>query len=132
MAVQLPYTSRNGTYTVRYSGSFARYDTKFGLRVERSGYTFIVYVPGSANGRMTGLCGNNDGNATNDITLANGTYVGNRPNGPTLVGDSYIIYDDENPDGTYVLMNAFNSLACSVHWVVDTIFISSKAYVLSD
>jgi len=100
LAVQLPYTSRNGTYTVRYSGSYARYDTKFGLRVERSGYTFIVYVPGSANGRMTGLCGNNDGNATNDITLANGTYVGNRPNGPTLVGDSYIIYDDENPAGT--------------------------------
>jgi len=102
ITVNLPYTSRNGTYTVRYVGSYVRYETKFGLRVEKSGYTFTVAVPGSATGRMTGLCGNCDGNPNNDITLKNGTYVGDRPNGPTLVGDSYVVFDSDFPLDTYV------------------------------
>ena len=79
------------------SGTYVRYETKFGLRVEKYSHYVKVYVPGSENNGVTGLCGNNDGNAENDLTLANGTYVGGLPNAVNLVGDSYIVYDDENP-----------------------------------
>lgn len=93
--VQLPYTNRNNSYTVRYSGSYSRYETSFGLRVEMFSTTIKVYVPGASDGHMTGICGNNDDDATNDFTLANGTFVGNVGNAPDLVGNSFIVSDSD-------------------------------------
>jgi von Willebrand factor type D domain len=93
--VQVPYTSVNRVYSVRYSGSYLRFETTFGLRVEYANYRVNVYVPAAYS--MQGFCGNNDGIASNDLTLANGTYVGGLPGAPNLVGDSYIVYDPEDP-----------------------------------
>jgi hypothetical protein len=94
----VPYNSVNRAYSISYSGSYLRYETTFGLRVEFDGNTQVnVYVPSTYHSNMYGFCGNNDGNSGNDLTLANGTYVGNKQNAVNLVGDSFVTYDSEDP-----------------------------------
>jgi hypothetical protein len=97
VAVQIPYST--ASYRIFYSGTRVRYETTFGLAVEYDGNWFIaVYVPSVYAGKMGGLCGNNDNDPTNDLTLANGTYVGSLANGATVFGDSYVVKDPEQMD----------------------------------
>lgn len=92
--VQVPYITAK--YNIYYSGRSIRYETTFGLAVEFDGSWMIsVYVPEMYFGIMGGLCGNNDNSTDNDLTLADGTYVGNVLNGATLFGDSYVVNDPE-------------------------------------
>lgn len=96
-----PYSGRNDSYKVSYLGRYILYSTPFGLSVEFDGfYTIFIYLPSMYSGNMTGLCGNSDGNVTNDFTTSNGTYVGTDPDAANLLGDSYIIADPEFPDQT--------------------------------
>jgi hypothetical protein len=97
LPIQIPYTSSD--YSIFYSGGRVRLQTTFGLAVEFDGNHYVVvYVPSAYYGVMCGLCGNNDDNPTNDLTLANGTYVGNQQNAAILFGDSYVVDDPEQPD----------------------------------
>ena len=102
--VSIPYSARNSSftyYTVSYLGRYMLFSTPFGLNVEFDGYyTLLVYVPPQYDSKLTGLCGNNDNNATNDYTTSNGTYVGDSLDAAKEVGDSYIIDDPEFPDQT--------------------------------
>jgi hypothetical protein len=78
-------------------------ETTFGLVVEFDGrWVISVYVSSLYAGKMCGLCGNNDNDPTNDLTLANGTYVGNWPNAVVVFGDSYVVDDPEQPDTSSV------------------------------
>jgi len=87
----IPY-SLDSTYTVDYVGLSVRIQTTFGVVVEYDGWTKVsVLVPPSYNSLLTGLCGNYDGNSTNDWTTADGTYVGDNVNKTDLLGDSFIV-----------------------------------------
>jgi hypothetical protein len=69
--------------------------------VEFDGNWFIaIYLPLFYVGKMGGLCGNNDNDPTNDLTLANGTFVGNLTNGAKIFGDSYVVRDMEQTDAS--------------------------------
>ena len=101
IAIKPPYSGRNNSYQVSYLGRYVMYSTPFGLSIEFDGYyTVLIYLPPQYANNMTGLCGSNDNNATNDWTTANGTFVGDDPDAANLVGDSYIIDDPEFPDQT--------------------------------
>jgi von Willebrand factor type D domain len=81
---------------VYYSGSAVRLETTFGVAIEYDGtWTLRVFVPQvQYAGLMRGLCGNNDGNASNDWTLANGTNVAGVGDA-SMIGDSFVVYDPE-------------------------------------
>jgi zonadhesin len=92
--VSIPY--KEADFSVFYSGRKAYYVSSFGLTVTYDGaYRATVGVPPTYAGKMCGLCGNYDGNPINDLTLPNGTYVGNLPNGANLFGDSYVVEDSD-------------------------------------
>jgi von Willebrand factor type D domain len=88
---------------MKYDGQYVRYDTIFGLSVAFDGqWSITVNVPTTLHvGQMCGMCGNNDNNADNDLTTADGTYVGNLPNAGNLVGDSYVVADPTQINSRY-------------------------------
>ncbi|CAH1774331.1 unnamed protein product, partial [Owenia fusiformis] len=47
--------------------------------------------------KIDGLCKNFDGNQTNDCTVASGSDITTQPNKGTLLGDSYQVFDPEEP-----------------------------------
>ncbi len=60
--------------TINQVGQSVKVQTDFGLRVLYDTYYHAeVYVPSSYQGRMRGLCGNYNGNKTDDFLLPNGT-----------------------------------------------------------
>jgi hypothetical protein len=64
---------------------------------------------------MCGMCGNSDDNPDNDMTMANGVFVGNLPNAGNLVGDSYVVADPAQTNTTwdYDKTNlSFNFMPC--------------------
>jgi hypothetical protein len=97
--IQIPYIDAD--FKLFYNGPYAHYVASCGLSVDFDGdWSIIVNVPAEYNGKMCGLCGNNDNNPNNDLTLANGTFVGNFENGANLFGDSYLVDDPENTDAS--------------------------------
>jgi hypothetical protein len=99
IAVQIPY--HTSSYSIFYSGVRVRYETTFGLAVEFDGYWFLaVDVPSIYFGKMGGMCGNNDDEPSNDLTLPDGTDVGSLANGEKEFGDSCVVDDPEQADQT--------------------------------
>ena len=82
-------------YNVYHSGNFIRFQTTFGLAVEYDGSSTVnVYIPQTYRNGMTGICGNFDGNAGNDLTMCNGhTYSGSPPE---KFGDVCVVNDTDS------------------------------------
>ncbi|XP_043359545.1 LOW QUALITY PROTEIN: zonadhesin [Dermochelys coriacea] len=75
--VTLPVTLAGGRLGVRVSGAYALLQTDFGLRVRYDGTQRVeVQVPSSYAGRLCGLCGNYNGQSTDDNLTPNGTSAG--------------------------------------------------------
>jgi von Willebrand factor type D domain len=97
--VSTPRCGCGSDYSVYKIGNFMRFITSFGLVVEFDGRSkVIVNVPPTYNnGRLTGICGNFDGIATNDATECNGrSYTGTSAN---FFGDTCVVTDPEGPAG---------------------------------
>jgi len=95
--VQIPY--KNDDFELYYNGMNVHYVATCGLTVDFDGYWAVsVGVPGEYTGMMCGMCGNNDVLADNDLTLANGTYVGDEENGANIFGNSNVVDDPELND----------------------------------
>jgi von Willebrand factor type D domain len=98
VSFSIPFNSLS--FKVYYRGSTVRLETTFGVFIEYDGiYTARVVVPKvQYAGLLHGLCGNNDGIALNDWTLANGTIVDGRANAVNIFGDSFVIANDPEVD----------------------------------
>lgn len=82
----LPVTLASGKISVHHSGSAAVLDTDFGLRVSYDWSHYVtVRVPGTYTGSLCGLCGNFNGNVTDEFTSASGEIVSS----PVLFGNSW-------------------------------------------
>jgi len=98
--VNTPRCSCGNDYSIYQIGSFVRFITSFGLVVEYDGYSQInVNVPPTYNdGRLTGICGNFDGTASNDATECNGqSYTGTNVDS---FGDKCVVPDTDKDHGT--------------------------------
>lgn len=57
-------------------------------------FILTVSIPRTLySGRVNGLCGNSDGNTTNDWTKSDGTDVSGQPLAANLLGDSFVVPD---------------------------------------
>ncbi|XP_078464279.1 IgGFc-binding protein-like [Lampetra planeri] len=73
--VNLPITIIPGNLTVQ-TGSAALVETNFGLRVQYDGHhVATVWLPRDYRGLTCGLCGNYNGNATDDFLLPDGSLA---------------------------------------------------------
>lgn len=95
--LQLAY---NGScFRIEYKGNYVQLRTPDGLSVLFDGYrTVVVQVSKSYKLKTRGMCGNYNGQATDDLTSNDGTYVGNLTlfsNIGAFVGNSYVVVDDE-------------------------------------
>lgn len=97
-SVSLPYTDAAGSFRIFYSGRTARYEAEFGLVVEFDGFwTLSISVPSTFSGKLTGLCGDFNGDVTDDLVKQSG----DAPSGTDVgkeIGDSYVVDDPENTD----------------------------------
>jgi hypothetical protein len=96
--VTVPYCNDN--YTIFLSGYYVRYQASFGLAVEFDGQSSVnIYIPPIyGSGQLTGLCGNNDGIAANDLTQCNGkTYSGTPAD---KFGDTCVVNDTDSDHPT--------------------------------
>ncbi|XP_030044013.1 zonadhesin [Microcaecilia unicolor] len=83
------------TISISQSGQFVVVQTDFGLTVRWDGNHFLeIIVPNSYLGKVCGLCGNYDGNATNDNLKPDGSVAAD---GDTL-GNSWQTSDDEDAE----------------------------------
>ena len=89
---RLPYA---GTcYSIEYNGQFVQLDAIYGLRVQFNGFWLVtVYLPETYVGVTHGMCGNNNYNATDDLTTSDGTYVGSEQDPGRTIGNSYVVPD---------------------------------------
>ena len=82
-------------FSVMVNGLVIRVESTSGVILEYDGeWMATVRVP---EGHMTGLCGNNDGNPDNDLVTKEGVDVSQDPSGHSLFGNSWAVYDNENP-----------------------------------
>ena len=81
---------RNRTYIV------IKLDNEFNVQYEGAN-SVLACVNQRYAGRMTGMCGNFDGNCTNDLVTRNGIAVEDKWYGWNAVGDSWRIIDEEFP-----------------------------------
>jgi von Willebrand factor type D domain len=97
VVVTLPY--RGPCYTIDYSSNFVSLDSNYGLSVQFDGnWLVVIQVPDDYQSLTHGLCGNNNGNADDDFTLSNGTYVGNLTDPGSYIGNSYVVPDGNDTD----------------------------------
>ena len=98
--VNVPYCMSD--YTVYFTGLFVRFQTIFGLAVEFDGVSqAFVYVPPTYNnGKMTGICGNFNGIAADDLSQCNGLPFGGTP--PDKFGDVCVVNDTDIDHGQWV------------------------------
>jgi hypothetical protein len=97
LEVTLPYSGP--CYVIDYNGNYVQLTTAYGMSVQFNGYWLVaIQVPDDYKGLTHGMCGNNNDNATDDLTVSNGMYVGNEPDSGTLIGNSYVVPDSSNPD----------------------------------
>ena len=61
-----------------------------------------VRVSTKYRNQLCGICGNFDGNKTNDFRTSNGTYVGKMNNG-TLIGNSWVLPEDLEDDKRFAI-----------------------------
>uniref|UniRef100_A0A4W3IGA5 Uncharacterized protein n=1 Tax=Callorhinchus milii TaxID=7868 RepID=A0A4W3IGA5_CALMI len=82
----LPVTLASGNIRVHHSGSAAVLETDLGLRVSYDWSHYVtVTVPGTYMGSLCGLCGNFNGNVTDEFKSASGEMVSS----PVLFGNSW-------------------------------------------
>jgi len=100
--VQLPFIGSTNSYYLRETGRLVHFETSFGLVVEFDGtWHLSVSLPRTAyRGKVFGLCGNNDDVKSNDLTKANGVFVGRQEEAGKLIGDSYVVVDLDVTDQT--------------------------------
>lgn len=94
----LPYTG--AVYSIDFRGLAVSIETTFGLTVEYDGvYTADIYVTSASgySGLLTGICGNYDGDSSNDWTDKNGNIVSTG----NALGSSFVVPD--NDDDSLVL-----------------------------
>ncbi|XP_066270836.1 zonadhesin-like [Branchiostoma lanceolatum] len=93
----LPFNLASGAIDVSLSGRFVRVLlTNFSVEVFYDGsHEVLVEVPGDYWGRMCGLCGNFNGNTSDDFMTPNGTVVGDW----TTFGDSWLTDIETCPGG---------------------------------
>ena len=58
--------------------------------------TVLVSVPEKYASKMTGICGDCNGNKKDDFKTKNGEDVSDKPNKYSLIGDSYVVTDDSD------------------------------------
>lgn len=93
LTARIPYT---GTcYSIDYNGQFVQLDSVYALRIQFNGFWLVtVHLPESYVGVTRGMCGNNNNNATDDLTTSNGTYVGNEQDPGRTIGNTYVVPDN--------------------------------------
>ncbi|XP_066299037.1 IgGFc-binding protein-like [Branchiostoma lanceolatum] len=96
-AYSLPFTLAGGAIDVSLSGWSVRVLlTNFGVEVFYDGsHSVKVKVPGDYWGQMCGLCGNYNGDSSDDYMTPDGTIVGDW----TTFGNSWITDDETCPGG---------------------------------
>ena len=101
ISVSPPYVGPG--YVVTTYGNALRYEApSIGLVVTLDIWTVSVNITKTFATMLNGLCGNFDGNKTNDLTTATGLDVNNQPIevGSRMVGDSHVVDDPEQLGGT--------------------------------
>ena len=95
-----PYVGPGFLYTIQLSGSYVLFQASFGVQVAFDGrFALRVSIPHTSySGQVYGLCGNNDGNITNDWTKLDGTDVSGQPLAANLLGDSFVVPDPSVTD----------------------------------
>ena len=103
--VKLPYSGN--CYSIDFNGNFVHLETTYGLRVQFNGFWLVtVQIPDSYVGVTHGMCGNNNEIAGDDLTTADGTFVGSQSDPGTTIGNSYVVPDSSNPDQRQAIVNA--------------------------
>ena len=98
-----PYVAPS--FRIFSNGPFVEFLADNGLQVQYSNRWFArITLPGSMEGQVYGFCGNFDKNLLDDATTANGTFVRNSEDPGSLIGDSYVVPDAEEPNRTYVMI----------------------------
>uniref|UniRef100_A0A668A5K6 Zonadhesin, like n=1 Tax=Myripristis murdjan TaxID=586833 RepID=A0A668A5K6_9TELE len=94
--VALPH-SPSPLISLSLAGQYVTLQTTFGLRVRWDGNHYAqISVPSSYHDQMCGLCGDYDGNPSNDFTKPDGTLVGNTND----FGNSWQTEEDEDDSCT--------------------------------
>ena len=92
-----PDKSFNG-FEIRNNGMNVRFSTDFSLVVESDGeWTSVIKIPSSYEGKMSGICGNADGNPNNEMVMKDGTDVSSSEYRFDKVCNSFQVDDPENP-----------------------------------
>nr|XP_033779282.1 zonadhesin-like [Geotrypetes seraphini] len=92
--VTLP-NNPTSTISISQSGQYVVVQTNFGLTVRWDGNHFLeIIVPNSYLGKVCGLCGNYDGNATNDNLKPDGSVAADGD----ILGNSWQTPDDEDAE----------------------------------
>jgi von Willebrand factor type D domain len=121
ISVSLPYAGPG--YIVSAYGRALRYEAaSIGLVVTVNLWSVTVNINNTFATLLNGLCGNFDGNKTNDLMTENGTDVSGQPRGqgPKMIGDSYVVEDPEQLNGTaYVGLRFFvMAVMCIIVYVL--------------
>ena len=87
----------DGKLNVLMNGKYVRAETDFGLSVENDGvWTALVKLPTSFRNMTNGLCGNNNGDAGDDLTTSDGEDVTGLENSFSIWGNSWQVEDPED------------------------------------
>ena len=87
-----------GKLRVMMNGMYARAQTDFGLAVENDGHwTAVVKMSGSFSDMTDGLCGNNNGDPEDDLITKDGEDMNGNYEGHSIFGNSWEVYDPEDP-----------------------------------
>ncbi|KAJ1132105.1 hypothetical protein NDU88_010434 [Pleurodeles waltl] len=102
----LPISSQSGKIQVYYSGSSAVLQTDFGLVVSYDWRHHVsVQVPAAYSGSLSGLCGNFNGNRSDDFRVPDGSLVGSA----VTFGNSW---KEEDKDSAFICIDTDNPPVC--------------------
>ncbi|KAJ1132104.1 hypothetical protein NDU88_010434 [Pleurodeles waltl] len=108
----LPVSHQSGKIQVYYSGSSAVLQTDFGLVVSFDWKHHVsVQVPAAYSGSLAGLCGNFNGNKSDDFRIPDGSLVGRA----IVFGNSWKQDDDE--DSSFICVDTDNPPVCAADMV---------------
>ena len=82
---------QNGDMKLVNNGKVAFVETWFGVKVEFKPYYLGVRIPPSYGSKVTGLCGNYDGDAGNDYRLINGDIMESDKEGICKHIDAWVV-----------------------------------------